>query len=194
MTRSISLDTLSTRTKIIKDSDESTSDRTIYKIINKPFNRNESGSLSNYPDIEIIRRDENAVGKSIPHDIPADIELIPMSSSDHTSTYGKRSATQSFSPENIASKLTKLNDYTALVSSSNESQKMSNTITMSAINLKMLRESQQQRTLVMAHFDKNQFNSFIHYIIHSSMHTKLNELLNMIFIEFSCSSNRLKLV
>lgn len=138
-------DILSTKTKIIKDSDESTSDRTIYKIINKPFNRNETGSLSNYPDIEIIRRDENAVGKSIPHDIPADIELIPMSSSsDHTTTFGKRSATRSFSPEIITSKLTKLNDYTALVSSSNESPKMSNAITMSAINLKMLRESQQR--------------------------------------------------
>lgn len=143
---------LSTRTKIIKDSDESTSDRTIYKIINKPFNRNETGSLSNYPDIEIIRRDENAVGKSIPHDIPADIELIPMSSSsDHTSTFGKRSANRSFSPENIASKLTKLNDYTALVSSSNETPKISNAITMSAINLKMLRESQQRTQVIFLH-------------------------------------------
>lgn len=144
MTKSLASNILSTKTKIIKDSDESTSDRTIYKIINKPFNRNDSGSLSNYPDIEIIRRDENAVGKSIPHDIPADIELIPMSSSDHTTTFGKRSAAQSFSPESITSKLTKLNDYTALVSSNNESPKMSNAITMSAINLKMLRESQQR--------------------------------------------------
>lgn len=141
----------STRTKIIKDSEESTSDRTIYKIINKPFNRNESGSLSNYPDIEIIRRDENAVGKSIPHDIPADIELIPMSSSsDHSQAFGKRSAQRSFSPENIASKLSKLNDYSVLVSSSNESPKIPNAITMSAINLKLLRES--QRTQVKMHY------------------------------------------
>lgn len=144
MTKSLTSDMLSTKTKIIKDSDESTSDRTIYKIISKPFNRSESGSLSNYPDIEIIRRDENAVGKSIPHDIPADIELIPMSSSDHTTTFGKRSATRSFSPENITNKLTKLNDYTAIVSSSNDSPKISNAITMSAINLKMLCESQQR--------------------------------------------------
>lgn len=143
VTKTITSDILSTRTKIIKDSDESTSDRTIYKIINKPFNRNESSSLSNYPDIEIIRRDDTTVGKSIPHDIPADIELIPMSA-DHASAFGKRSATRSFSPENIASKLTKLNDCSVLVTSSNETPKMSNAITMSAINLKMLRESQQR--------------------------------------------------
>lgn len=108
-----------------------------------PFNRNEAGPLSNYPDIEIIRRDENAVGKLIPHDIPADIELIPMSS-DHSTTFGKRVATRSLSPDNIASKLTKLNDYTALISSSKEVTKLSNAITMSAINLKMLRESQER--------------------------------------------------
>lgn len=136
---------LPTRTKIIKDSDEGASDRTIYKIINKPFNRNETNSLSNYPDIEIIRRDENAVGKSIPHDIPADIELIPMSS-DHTTAFGKRSA-RSFSPDNIANKLTKLNDYSVLVSSCNETPKIPNAITMSAINLKMLRESQRTQVI-----------------------------------------------
>lgn len=139
MTKSTTSDVLLTRTKIIKDSDESTSNRTIYKIINQPFNRNEKSSLSNYPDIEIIRRDENAVDKSIPHDIPADIELIPMSS-DHTMTFGKRTA--KFSPDHIATKLTKLNDSSILVSSSNESP--INTITMSAINLKMLGESQQR--------------------------------------------------
>lgn len=88
------------------------------------------------------------MGKSIPHDIPADIELIPMSS-EHASAFGKRSATRSFSPETIASKLTKLNDCSVLVSTSTDSQpKISNAITMSAINLKMLRESQQQRTQV----------------------------------------------
>lgn len=127
---------------MLKDPNESTSDRTVYKIITKQFNRNETDSLSNYPDIEIIRRDENAVGKSIPHDIPADIELIPMSS-EHASSFGKRAAKRTFSPDNAISKLTKLNDYNILVSSSNESTKISNTITMSAINFKMLRDSQQ---------------------------------------------------
>lgn len=65
-------------------------------------------------------------------------------SSDHT--FGKRSATRSFSPDNIANKLTKLNDYSVLVSSS-ESPKIPNAITMSAINLKMLRESQRTQVI-----------------------------------------------
>lgn len=130
-----------TRTRLVKDNEDSTSDRTIYKIITKPFNRNDSESLSKYPDIEIIRRDENAVDKSIPHDIPADIELIPMSS-DHA--FGKRSK-RSFSPDNTIAKLSRFNDYNILVktqtmpnsenakssSSGNQSPKISNTITMS---------------------------------------------------------------
>lgn len=168
---------LSTRTKIIKDSDESTSDRTIYKIINKPFNRNESSSLSNYPDIEIIRRDDTTVGKSIPHDIPADIELIPMSA-EHASSFGKRSATRSFSPDNIASKLTKLNDCSVLVTSSNETPKISNAITMSAINLKMLRES-HHRTQVKC-FD----DAF--FLLSSSVYT------NFRFLSKRCNNSRLQ--
>lgn len=161
VTKTITSDLLSsTRTKIIKDSDESTSDRTIYKIINKPFNRNESTTLSNYPDIEIIRRDDNAVGKSIPHDIPADIELIPMSS-DHATAIGKRAANRSFSPENIASKLTKLNDCSVLVTSSNDTPKISNAITMSAINLKMLRESQQRVQVTATPSPNTKCNDFL---------------------------------
>lgn len=92
------------------------------------------------PDIEIIRRDENAVGKSIPHDIPADIELIPMSS-ENVLSFGKRTIKRAISPQHISTKITKLNDFNALASSSGEFPKISNTITMSPINVKLLRDS-----------------------------------------------------
>lgn len=140
---STSSELIPTRTRIVKDVSDGSSDRTIYKIITKQFNRSDSESISKYPDIEIIRRDENAVDKSIPHDIPADIELIPMSS-EHA--FGKRSK-RSFSPDNTITKLSRLNDYNILVakslsstteivksstsSTSNQSPKISNTITMS---------------------------------------------------------------
>lgn len=138
------------RAKTLKDSTESTSDRTIYKIINKPFNRSDTETLSNYPDIEIIRRDENAVGKSIPHDIPADIELIPMSS-ENSSMFGKRAAKRTFSPDNTTSKQSKLNDHSGSMSVSNELSKVSNTITMSPINFKMFCDAQQQQQQQVLH-------------------------------------------
>lgn len=86
----------------------------VYGIINKSYNRSpDSDTLSKYPDIEIIRRDENAIDKSIPHDIPADIELIPMSPDEMKliSIFKKRAPKRPFSPENMHSKLTKPNDY-----------------------------------------------------------------------------------
>lgn len=101
---------------IVKSSDES-----IYGIINKSFSRSpDSETLSKYPDIEIIRRDENAIDKSIPHDIPADIELIPMSTDEMKliSIFKKRAPKRPFTPEHMnSSKLTKPNDYASTSSS-----------------------------------------------------------------------------
>lgn len=98
-----------------------TSDESIYGIINKSFSRSpDSETLSKYPDIEIIRRDENAIDKSIPHDIPADIELIPMSPDEMKliSIFKKRAPKRPFTPDHMnSSKLTKPNDYTSSTSS-----------------------------------------------------------------------------
>lgn len=92
-----------------------TSDESIYGIINKSFSRSpDTETLSKYPDIEIIRRDENAIDKSIPHDIPADIELIPMSPDEMKliSIFKKRAPKRPFTPDHMnSSKLTKPNDY-----------------------------------------------------------------------------------
>lgn len=99
-----------------------TSDESIYGIINKTFSHSpDSETLSKYPDIEIIRRDENAIDKSIPHDIPADIELIPMSPDEMKliSIFKKRAPKRPFTPDHMnSSKLTKPNDYASSSSSS----------------------------------------------------------------------------
>lgn len=98
-----------------------TPEESIYGIINNSFSRSpDSETLSKYPDIEIIRRDENAIDKSIPHDIPADIELIPMSPDEMKliSILKKRAPKRPFTPEHMnSSKLTKPNDYTSASSS-----------------------------------------------------------------------------
>lgn len=97
-----------------------TSDESIYGIINKSFSRSpESETLSKYPDIEIIRRDENAIDKSIPHDIPADIELIPMSTDEMKliNVFKKRATKRPFDSDHMNNKLIKPNDYTSSVSS-----------------------------------------------------------------------------
>lgn len=92
-----------------------------FELITKPYNRSELDNFNNLPDIEIIKRDGNAIDKSIPHDIPADIELIPMSA-EQSSLSQKRAPKRSFSPENTISKLSKLNDFGTTASPSSQSQ------------------------------------------------------------------------
>lgn len=85
----------------------------LFEVITKPLS--DAETLSNYPDIEIIRRDENAVDKSIPHDIPADIELIPMSSNEMKvmTIIKKRAAKRSPCSDAATSKQCKLSSYVA---------------------------------------------------------------------------------
>lgn len=148
-------------------------------------NRNETDTLSKYPDIEIIRRDESAIGKSIPHDIPADIELIPMSS-DGVSN--KRAVKRAFSPDNSISKLTKLNDYGGTSSSSNSSSLLLSTkvttSTTAVTSITTSRSSQQTThldTAILAHSNLNKCeysientSSPVNNIITMSYNTKLN--------------------
>lgn len=115
----ISDDATAIKTKTI-DLTDSSNDLPVYEIINKPFKRSETETLSNYPDIEIIRRDENTVDKSIPHDIPADIELIPMSADD--TLLGKRAPKRAFTPDNAVSKVTRFNESCLDASRSRESR------------------------------------------------------------------------
>lgn len=140
--------TTSTRTTSSKDSTDGKSVPISELLACNTFTTNEKESLSKLPDIEIIRRDENEVGKSIPHDIPAVITLFAV---ENPPLSGKRAPKRNFSPETTTSKVTKPNDYNVM---GNDVSLFNNAITMSPYNVKMLRDSpnsiaqlQQQRAV-----------------------------------------------
>lgn len=94
-----------------------------YELIGKPFARNDLDNFNKYPDIEIIKRDGTAIDKTFLHDVPADIELIPMSSDQSSSPTTaslshRRAPKRSFSPVNDINKLTRLNDFSHASTSS----------------------------------------------------------------------------
>lgn len=163
----------------------STERSTIYEIMNKSSNRNETDTFSKYPDIEIIRRDENAIDKSIPHDIPADIELIPMSSDEVSN---KRAIKRSFSPDNTISKISKLNDYSSAttVTPSSPNSSLKHTTTAVATLATTTASSSQQQTIhldsaTIAHsnsikceYSIENTSSPVNNIITMSYNTKLN--------------------
>lgn len=94
--------------------DRTDGNATFFDLLSKPYGRNDLETMNKFPDIQIIKRDSNTVDKSIPHDIPADIELIPMSSERSAQKRGQK---RTFSPDNTITKISKLNAFNSSAAS-----------------------------------------------------------------------------